>query len=81
MKNYQTKVLTVWTERSESKVSFSVVNSSVLLSFFSYRHTGIVVFGREYFFGGGGIEYCFPVSLCRTFYLFTVLSHSQHKLP
>lgn len=23
-------------------------------------HTGIVVFGREYFFGGGGVEYCSP---------------------
>ena len=24
-------------------------------------HTGVVVYGREYFFGGGGIEYCEPV--------------------
>ena len=28
----------------------------------TYRHTGIVVFGKEYFYGGGmGIEFCNPV--------------------
>ena len=26
-----------------------------------YRHTGIVIYGKEYFFGSGGIEYCPPV--------------------
>ena len=26
------------------------------------RHTGIVAFGAEYFYGGMGIEYCPPVS-------------------
>ena len=25
------------------------------------RHTGIVVYGLEYFFGGMGIEFCNPV--------------------
>ena len=25
------------------------------------RHTGIVVFGKEYFYGGMGIEFCDPV--------------------
>ena len=28
----------------------------------SFRHTGIVVYGLEYFYGGLGIEYCSPVS-------------------
>ena len=28
-----------------------------------YRHTGVVVFGREYYFGGMGIEWCYPVSM------------------
>ena len=28
-----------------------------------YRHTGVVVFGREYFFGGMGIQWCNPVSI------------------
>jgi len=27
-----------------------------------YRHTGVVVFGREYYYGGMGIEWCNPVS-------------------
>lgn len=27
-----------------------------------YRHTGVVVYGKEFFFGGGvGIEFCNPV--------------------
>jgi hypothetical protein len=26
------------------------------------RHTGVVVYGREYFYGGMGIESCAPVS-------------------
>lgn len=26
------------------------------------RHTAVVVFGREYFYGGAGIMYCHPVS-------------------
>ena len=30
------------------------------------RHTGIVVYGKEYFFGSGGIEYCPPVSIYST---------------
>lgn len=25
-------------------------------------HTAVVVFGREYFYGGGGIAHCAPVS-------------------
>ena len=25
-------------------------------------HTGVCAYGREYFFGGGGIESCNPVS-------------------
>ena len=32
--------------------------------FVVYRHTGVVVFGREFFYGGTGIEFCAPVSLC-----------------
>lgn len=28
-----------------------------------HRHTGIVVRGTEYFFGGMGIEYCPPVRI------------------
>lgn len=27
-------------------------------------HTAVVVFGREFFFGGQGIESCAPVSIC-----------------
>jgi hypothetical protein len=30
-------------------------------------HTGIVAFGREWFFGGGGIENCMPVSFLQFF--------------
>lgn len=26
-------------------------------------HTGVVAYGREYFFGGGGIQSCLPVSI------------------
>lgn len=26
------------------------------------RHTGVVCYGKEFFFGGGGIEYCLPVN-------------------
>lgn len=28
------------------------------------RHTGVVVYGKEYFFGGMGIEFCNPVRYC-----------------
>lgn len=34
----------------------------VLSPHIMYRHTGVVVYGNEYFFGGMGIEYCPPVS-------------------
>lgn len=31
-------------------------------STFACRHTGVVVYGKEFFFGGGvGIEFCHPV--------------------
>ena len=30
-------------------------------------HTGIVVYGREYFFGGDGIMNCPPVSISNVF--------------
>ncbi len=29
---------------------------------YCHRHTGVVVYGMEYFYGGMGIEYCPPVS-------------------
>ena len=32
------------------------------VSYVGCRHTGVVVYGLEYFFGGMGIEYCNPVS-------------------
>jgi len=30
---------------------------------FFFRHTGVVVYGREYYYGGLGIEYSLPVSV------------------
>ena len=35
-------------------------------------HTGVVVYGREYFFGGQGITSCLPVSYLFLFRLFSV---------
>jgi hypothetical protein len=35
----------------------------ILIVFTLHRHTGITVYGKEYFFGSGGIEYCPPVSI------------------
>ena len=29
----------------------------------SCRHTGVVVYGKEFFYGGMGIEFCGPVSV------------------
>ena len=44
-----------------------------------YRHTGIVVYGLEYFFGGMGIEYCSPVSNC-CFYIPCVVYSDLYRI-
>ena len=36
-------------------------------------HTGVVAYGREYFFGGGGIQSCEPVSF---FFLMNAYEYS-----
>lgn len=33
-------------------------------------HTAIVVYGREFFFGGQGIQSCQPVNMITIFFLF-----------
>lgn len=34
-------------------------------------HTAVVVYGREYFYGGQGIQSCLPVSVqCKQYFLF-----------
>ena len=43
---------------------------------YMYRHTGVVVYGQEFFFGGMGIESCNPVSL-----LLFICKHSMIYPP
>lgn len=62
-----------WVDNASSKGCKLQLNWKLISLDFSGRqidgiwHTGVVAYGREYFFGGGGIQSCPPVS---TFFLY-----------
>ena len=60
-----------WNLVSQCLVSEEVDSIVHYILLLTNRHTGVVVYGREYFYGGMGIEYCPPVSDTRTHAHFT----------
>lgn len=58
------KILTIWEIQVQSILNIlKLKNTCIIMFLVVYRHTAIVVYGKEFFFSGEGINNCPPVSI------------------